>query len=141
MIIMSRSLLLLFSEYDPNPLLSLGKRRRQMSSSDDKRFTNDEELSKCQHLDRCLCVSNQESTDSNESGEVHRKKKHRKRKSYKEHRKHKHKKHRKHKHRHHYISSENNIRYVIYTLRVMKNIEDKRENSFLINVSPRKMFK
>jgi len=114
---MSRTLLLFFSEYDPNPLLSLGKRRRQISSSDDKRFTNDEEvLSKYQHFDPCQCASNQESTDSNESGEVHRKKKHRKRKSYKQHRKHKHKKHRRHKHRHHYVSSENNTRYVINAL-------------------------
>ncbi|XP_015116479.1 uncharacterized protein LOC107040773 isoform X2 [Diachasma alloeum] len=111
-------------EYDPNPLLSLGKRRRQVSTStDDKR---DVQIVKTPSGTPSKSSGNSKSDDAKEIDartldeyrerkrlkkrrrdklkrlqEIQEgKRKHRRHKCCEEHRKHKHRKHRKHKHRH-----------------------------------------
>ncbi|XP_011310744.1 uncharacterized protein wge isoform X2 [Fopius arisanus] len=111
-------------EYDPNPLLSLGKRRRQISTStDDKR---DIHIVKTPSDVTSKSPGNPKSDDAREIDgrtideyrerkrlkkrrrdklkrlqEIQEgKRKHRRHKCCEEHRKHKHRKHRKHKHRH-----------------------------------------
>ncbi|XP_063989732.1 uncharacterized protein LOC135168983 isoform X4 [Diachasmimorpha longicaudata] len=111
-------------EYDPNPLLSLGKRRRQISTSTDEK--RDVQIVKAPSGTPSKSGANAKSDDTKEIDprtldeyrerkrlkkrrrdklkrlqEIQEgKRKHRRHKCCEEHRKHKHRKHRKHKHRH-----------------------------------------
>ncbi|XP_014473147.1 PREDICTED: uncharacterized protein LOC106743634 isoform X2 [Dinoponera quadriceps] len=122
-------------EYDPNPLLTLGKRRRQRSSSGEKlRSASGDQAGLPFSSDMAFPASyypDRQPTEPPKSSELEAdvldayrerkrtkkrkrklkrleegKKKHRKHKSSEEHRKHRHRKHRKHKHKHHGSHSE-----------------------------------
>lgn len=121
-------------EYDPNPLLTLGKRRRQVSSSTDDKRPSDISLQLPNFQSTDLPSNSQVSSskklfniDATKSLEEYRerkrlkkrrrdklkrlhetqegKRKHKKHKCCEEHRKHRHRKHRKHKHRHNHHGS------------------------------------
>lgn len=129
---MSSSLL---PEYDPNPLLTLGKRRRQRSSSGEKlRSASSDQVGPSlfgdiafpvgyyppqpptepqkpsEHETEVLDAYRERKRTKKRKRKLKRleegKKKHRKHKSSEEHRKHRHRKHRKHKHKHHGSHSE-----------------------------------
>ncbi|XP_057330421.1 uncharacterized protein LOC130670856 isoform X3 [Microplitis mediator] len=117
-------------EYDPNPLLTLGKKRRLTSMSDDKR--SDQSVSAVTSSlvdnDKIESENNTKELDEKSVNEYRERKKlkkrrrdklkrleqvqdgkkrHKRHKCCEEHRKHKHRKHRKHKHKHAHHSSHN----------------------------------
>ncbi|XP_008559177.1 uncharacterized protein LOC103579528 isoform X3 [Microplitis demolitor] len=117
-------------EYDPNPLLTLGKKRRLTSMSDDKR--SDQSVSAVTSSlvdnDKMESENNTKEFDEKSANEYRERKKlkkrrrdklkrleqlqdgkkrHKRHKCCEEHRKHKHRKHRKHKHKHAHHSSHN----------------------------------